>query len=139
LTALSRSVIHRYMECHPPAFPSDASWDILCPVPVLESSIATFTRPSLAERSNLRKAALVQTRKELVEKETTFEERFKLLEEKICEIEAVKLSQQVLLHRELDCHIHVLRFETYTRLLQVLNDDLMSNLNAEVKLQMKKK
>jgi hypothetical protein len=56
-------------DCHPPTFPSDVSWDILCPVP--ELPIATLTRPLLAEQSNLQKAALVQM-KELAERETRY-------------------------------------------------------------------
>jgi len=101
-----------------------------------------------------------------VERQTTFEERLKVLEEKIREVDAVKvsqkaaetafekqlkrlaeemhafgavkLSQKVILRREVDRQIHVLKFETYTRLLQVLNDDLMSRLSADIKSQMKK-
>ena len=70
LTEASPSILHRYMECYPPTLPSDASWDILFPVPE-ESTIVTFTRPPLAERSNLRKAALVKTRQELVDRDAS--------------------------------------------------------------------
>ncbi|EDR10417.1 uncharacterized protein LACBIDRAFT_317323 [Laccaria bicolor S238N-H82] len=45
------------------------------------------------ERSNLQKAALIQTRKELADTEATFEDQLKGLEEKI------KVSHKVLLQR----------------------------------------
>lgn len=73
------AAIQHHLECHPPTFPSDASCDIPCPSP--ESSTATFTRPPLTEW------------KELADKEATFEDRLKGLEEKI------KLSHKVLLQR----------------------------------------
>ena len=70
LIEASLTVIQHHLECEPPTFPSDTSWDILCPGP--ESSVTTFTRAPLTEQLNLQKAALIETRKELADKKTIY-------------------------------------------------------------------